>query len=247
MSLRVFRFQTAFVQQCSIPSLREFFIWWNDSGRCLEWDHFPSLWQSPKQSRVFPRQNVPGTYVASLNLSEIGMLDENLKTNGPTRRPFVLGKARDILKTSCTHTPCRTHMFFAFFIAWRTDTNTHGSMCLHVCHISPSRSLHSHVSSSVFAAPARSLRHHVQVCTVFVELDQTQKRGSSAPPHVRQGVWLIGRSHALNKLWTQKELDKTTSVDGERTPINDPDHDVSNFSKNTPNENTGLFGVSQSV
>ena len=40
-----------------------------------------------------------------------------------------------------------------------------------------------------------------------------------------------------------KELDKTTSVDGDRTPINDPDHDISNFSKNTPNENTGLFGV----
>ena len=26
----------------------------------------------------------------------------------------------------CTHTPCRTHIFFAFFFAWRTDTNTHG-------------------------------------------------------------------------------------------------------------------------
>ena len=40
-----------------------------------------------------------------------------------------------------------------------------------------------------------------------------------------------------------KQLDKVTSVDGDTTPINDPDHDsISDFPKNT-HENTGLFGV----
>ena len=40
-----------------------------------------------------------------------------------------------------------------------------------------------------------------------------------------------------------KEFDKITSVDGDTTLINDPDHDsISDFSKTT-RENTGLFGV----
>ena len=40
-----------------------------------------------------------------------------------------------------------------------------------------------------------------------------------------------------------KEFDKITSVDGDTTPINDPNHDsISDFSKIT-RENTGLFGV----
>ena len=42
----------------------------------------------------------------------------------------------------CTHTPCRTHIFFAFFIAGRTDTNTHGSkvsaVCMSYLSVSPS-------------------------------------------------------------------------------------------------------------
>ena len=40
-----------------------------------------------------------------------------------------------------------------------------------------------------------------------------------------------------------KEFDTTTSVDGDVTPINDPNHDsISDFSETT-RENTGLFGV----
>ena len=40
-----------------------------------------------------------------------------------------------------------------------------------------------------------------------------------------------------------KEFDKISSVDGDTTPINDPDHDsISDFSKTT-RENTGLFVV----
>ena len=46
-----------------------------------------------------------------------------------------------------------------FFLAWRTDTNTHGTMCLQcACHISPSHTLCSFVWSAVLAVAARLLR-----------------------------------------------------------------------------------------
>ena len=67
------------------------------------------------------------------------------------------------------------------------------------CRISPCRFLCFHVSSAILVVPARSLRHHVSVSTLFVELYPTQKkRGSSALPHERQEFWLPGRSHALH-------------------------------------------------
>ena len=68
-------------------------------------------------------------------------------------------------------------------------------------------------------------------------------RGSSALPHERRGVWPPGRSHALHTGYEPKEFDKITSVDGDTTPINDPNYDsISDFSKTT-RECTGLFGV----
>ena len=58
----------------------------------------------------------------------------------------------------------------------------------------------SHVSSTVFAVPARSPRHFVPVCTFLAELFQIRKRGSSAHPQERRGVWLPGRSDALPRM-----------------------------------------------
>ena len=72
------------------------------------------------------------------------------------------------------------------------------------CHISPSHPLHARVSSAVFAVPARSLRDHIPVCTVFAGLHPIRKRGSSALPHERRGVWPPGRSRALHRLWAQR-------------------------------------------
>ena len=49
---------------------------------------------------------------------------------------------------------------------------------------------------------ARSFRDHIpdlDVCTFLAELFWIQKRGSSALPHERRGVWLPGRSPALHK------------------------------------------------
>ena len=92
--------------------------------------------------------------------------------------------------------------FWHSFIVWRTDiAHAHGSRCLQCArHISPSQRLHSHVSSAVLAFPARSLRDHVPVYTIFDELYPARKRGSYALPHERRGVWLPGRSHALHTL-----------------------------------------------
>ena len=103
-----------------------------------------------------------------------------------------------------THSVSHAHFSLHLFLAWRTDTNTHGSRCLQrACHISPSRPVHSHVSSAILAVPARSLRHLVPVCTFLAELLPIRKRGSSALPHERRGVW-PGRSHALHRLWAPR-------------------------------------------
>ena len=102
-----------------------------------------------------------------------------------------------------THSVSHAHFSDTCFFSWRTDIAcTHGSRCLQcACHICPSHLLHSHVSSAVFAVPARSLRDHILVCTAFAGLHPIWKRGSSAPPHERRGVWLPGRSHALHTIW----------------------------------------------
>ena len=99
-----------------------------------------------------------------------------------------------------------------FSLARRTDTNTHGSRFLQcACQKSPSRPLHSHVSSTILAVPARSLRHLVPVCTFLAELFPIRKRGSSALPHERRGVWLPGRSHGVHLLFRWNIVDNCTS------------------------------------
>ena len=94
----------------------------------------------------------------------------------------------------CTY----THLSHAHFLFVTYRHRVHAWLKVFaVCmsHISVSL---SHVSSTILVVPARSLRHHVPVRTFFVELYPTQKRGSSAVPHERRGVWLLGRSHALH-------------------------------------------------
>ena len=93
-----------------------------------------------------------------------------------------------------THTPCLTHIFLARFPQTSRARMAQGvfSVCVSYLPISP----------SPFSCFIRRLLlfPHGQFDTTFPsELYQAQKRGSSAPPHVRRGVWLLGRSHALNK------------------------------------------------
>ena len=93
----------------------------------------------------------------------------------------------------------------------------------------PSHPFHSHVPSAVLAVPAQSLRDHIPVCTVFAELA------------AEEFGYLADSTHSTG--YEPKEFDKITSVDGDTTPINDPNYDgISDFSKIT-RENTGLFGV----
>ena len=100
----------------------------------------------------------------------------------------------------CTHTPCRTHIFLTHFPCVACRHRAHAWLKVFaVRHISPSHPLHSHVPSASFAVPARSLRDHIPVCTVFAELFPIRKRGSSTPPHERRGVWPPGRFHALHR------------------------------------------------
>ena len=88
--------------------------------------------------------------------------------------------------------------------------------------------------------PARSLRHQrSRPHRLRRALPRPKSSGPSALPHERRGVWLPGRSTG----YEHKQPGKTTSVDGDTTPINDPDHDsISDFSRTT-RENTEQFGV----
>ena len=45
---------------------------------------------------------------------------------------------------------------------------------------------------------SRTVTHFALVCTFLDELLPIRKRGSSALPHERRGVWLPGRSHSLH-------------------------------------------------
>ena len=114
MSLRVFRFQTAFVQQCSIPSLREFFIWWNDSGRCLEWDHFPSLWQSPNKVECFLAKMFQGLTCISEFVGNryVGREPENQRTNKTSLRAWE--GTRHLENIMYTHSLSHAHVLCIF-------------------------------------------------------------------------------------------------------------------------------------
>ena len=105
------------------------------------------------------------------------------------------------------HTPCRTHIFFAHFLCV-TYRQSRTRMAQGVCSVSH---IYLHLAFSVlmFHPPSLLFPHghfdtHVPVRTVFVELYPTQKRGSSAPPHERRGVWPPGRSCALHRLWARR-------------------------------------------
>ena len=116
------------------------------------------------------------------------------------------------------------HFFLHIFFARRADiAHTHGSRCLQCArHISPSHFVPSHVSSTVFAVSARSLRHLVPVCTCLAELFPIRKRGSSARAARSLATWPIPRTpHVMSP-----------SADGDTTPVNDPNYDnISDFSK----------------
>ena len=150
--------------------------------------------------------------------------------------------ATTVCTTGGVHTlrVARTFFWHSFF-AWRTDiAYTHGSRCSQcACHISPSRPLHSHVSSAFLAVPWWWLRRPRLPCRTSPDPKARVKRTSARAPR-SLATWPIP-THSTG--FEPKEFDKITSVDGDTTPINDPNHDsISDFSKIT-RENTEQFGV----
>ena len=106
----------------------------------------------------------------------------------------------------CTHTPCRTHIFLTPFPCVTYRHRVHAwlkvfAVRMSFLSISPSPFScfirRPCCSRTVTSAPRSCL--HLPCRTV-----PGPKRGSSALPHERRGVWLPGRSHALPKLWAQK-------------------------------------------
>ena len=103
----------------------------------------------------------------------------------------------------CAHTPCRTHIFLTHFPCVAYGHRVHAWLKVFAVRIVISLDLtplHSHASSASFAVAARSLRDHIPVCRVFAELFPIRKRGSSALPHERRGVWLLaGPTHSTER------------------------------------------------
>ena len=100
---------------------------------------------------------------------------------------------------------------------------------MHVCHLSPSRLLHSHVSP-VLAVPARSLRHYVLVHNLAV-LSRPESAGYAPLRTCIEEIGYVAKSDAHTG-YDPKNFDKITSAD--RMLIDDPDlNEISDFSKKT--------------
>ena len=114
--------------------------------------------------------------------------------------------------------------------------------------ISPSRLLPSHVSPVFFAVPARSLRDHSWLRLHWrphlhdLAVFSRPKSAGHAPLRICIAKFgYLARSDA-NTGYERKEFDKVTFVDNDTMPIDDSNHDFSDFSKTT-NENIRQFGV----
>ena len=100
----------------------------------------------------------------------------------------------------CTHSVSHPHFICTFPL--RDVQTSRTRMAQGVCSVFVI-SLHLTLSILMFHPPSLLFPHgHFNTTfpsASFVELHQTQKRGSSAPPHERRGVWLPGGSHALDR------------------------------------------------
>ena len=103
--------------------------------------------------------------------------------------------------------------------------------------------------SLLMIQPPSLLFPHCHVDTTFPSAPSSSsfpRPKSAGQAHLRTSAgkfgYLADPTHSTG--YEPKEFDKTTSVDGDTTPINDPNYDyISGFS-NIARENTGLFGAS---
>ena len=163
--------------------------------------------------------------------------------------------ATTVCTTGSVHAlTCCTHIFLSTARSLRTSHTSHACHIhawlkvmkkgsLHMCHISPSRLLQSHVSP-ILAVPWRSLRDHSWLWrpNVLAVLTCLESAGHA---HFRTSSEKFGylAKSALDTGYEPKKFVKITSVDSDTVLIDDPDvNQISDFSNNT-RENTGLFGV----
>ena len=112
------------------------------------------------------------------------------------------GKNNSVCDGECTHTPCRMHIFFAHFPCVTYRYRVHAwlkvlAVCMSYLSISPSPFscfIRRHCCSRTVTSTPRSRPDRLRRAL------PDPKRGSSARPHERRGVWLPGRSHALHIL-----------------------------------------------
>ena len=149
---------------------------------------------------------------------------------------------REVYTRSVSHT-----FFWHSFFAWRTDiAYTHGSRLkefavrmsyLSVSHLPFSCLISRPCCSRTVTSTPRSRLHRPR--RTVPDLKALVKR-TSAWAARSLDTW-PDSTHSTG--YGPKELDKVTSVDGDTTPINDPNRDnISEFSKTT-RESIGLFGV----
>ena len=94
-----------------------------------------------------------------------------------------------------THSVSHAHFSDTFSLR---DVQTSGTRMAHGVCSAHVISLHLALSGLTFHPP--SLLTDFDILDFLAELFPTRKRGSSALPHERRGVWLLGRSHALHTL-----------------------------------------------
>ena len=141
-----------------------------------------------------------------------------------------------------THTPCRTHIFFAHFPCVTYRHRAHAWLKVFAVCMSYLSAL-----SILMFHPSSMLSPHGHFDTTFPSAPSSSsftRPRSAGQAHVRTSArefgYLADPTHSTG--YEPKEFDKTTSVDGDTTPINGPNNDsISDFSKNT-RQNTGLFG-----
>ena len=137
----------------------------------------------------------------------VGEIKMEKERRSPSFFKIISGFHTHVVRRRCTHTPCRTHNFQTHFpcVAYRHRVRAWLKVfAVRMSHLSMSPSPIP-CSSTVFAVSAQSPRHFVLVCTFLAELSPIRKRGSSALPHNRRGVWLPGRSDALHKSWARRD------------------------------------------
>ena len=147
---------------------------------------------------------------------------------------------------TCTHTPCRTHIFLTHFPCVAYRHRVHAWLMVCAVRTSPLPDL---TFSLLMLHPPSLLFPHGHLDTSFLSapsVPNSARPRSAGQAHFRTSAeesgYLADPTHSTG--YEPEEFDKITSADGDTTPINDPNcDDISDFSKTT-RENIELFGVS---